>query len=92
MKVFTGKVVSVKMEKTAVVVVARVVTHPIYKKRYRRTKKYHVHDKLGVKVDDEVKFAASKPYSKLKKWKIIEVVDKNSKLKISKPKKKGEGK
>lgn len=73
MKVFTGKVVSIKMEKTATVAVERVVVHPKYKKRFRRTRKYHVHDELGAKIGDEVKFTASKPYSKLKKWKIIKV-------------------
>jgi small subunit ribosomal protein S17 len=75
MKVFTGEVLSVKMTKTATVSVERVVTHPVYKKRYKRSKKYHVHDELGVKVGDKVKFKASKPYSKSKKWKIIEIVD-----------------
>ena len=79
MKVFTGKVVSTKMKDTATVAVERVVVHPIYKKRYRRIKKYHVHDEIGVKVGQEVKFCASKPYSKSKKWKIIEVVDDKSK-------------
>lgn len=74
MKILTGTVVSTKMEKTATVIVERVVVHPLYKKRYRRTKKYHVHDEVGVKVGDNVKFVASKPYSKLKKWKITEIV------------------
>lgn len=74
MKIFTGKVISTKMAKTATVFVWRVVIHPVYKKRFKRSKKYHVHDELGVKVGDEVRFTASKPYSKLKKWKIIEVV------------------
>lgn len=76
MKVFTGRVISKNMKKTATVVVTRVAVHPIYKKRFRKTKKYHVHDEMGVKVGDEVKFVASRPYSKLKKWKIIEVVKK----------------
>jgi small subunit ribosomal protein S17 len=74
MKVFTGRVVSTKMPKTAVVAVERVVVHPVYKKRFRRVKKYHVHDELKVKKGDVVKFVASRPYSKLKKWKIIEIV------------------
>lgn len=74
MKIFTGKVVSTKMEKTATVVVNRIVVHPVYKKRFKRTKKYHVHDEIGVKVGDAVHFVASKPFSKLKKWKITEVI------------------
>lgn len=71
MKIFTGKVISNKMQKTATVAVERVVVHPLYKKRLKKIEKYHVHDETGVKVGQQVKFAASKPYSKLKKWKII---------------------
>ncbi len=74
MKIFTGKVVSTKMDKTATVEVTRVVVHPIYKKRFKRAKKYQVHNELKVKIGDAVRFVASRPYSKLKKWKIIEIV------------------
>ena len=84
MKIFTGKVVSTKMKDTATVAIERVVVHPIYKKRYRRIKKYHVHDEIGVKVGQEVRFCPSKPYSKLKKWKIIEAVKDKSKGKKTK--------
>ena len=84
MKIFTGTVISTKMAKTATVVVERVTVHPIYKKRIKRNKKYHVHDELGVNVGEKVKFVASRPYSKLKKWKIIEVVaDENKARKAS---------
>lgn len=79
MKVFTGKVVSTKMQKTATVEVVRVVPHPLYIKRFRKTKKYHVHDEMGAKEGQTVKFVASKPYSKLKKWKITEIVDNKKK-------------
>lgn len=88
MKIFKGKVISKKMEKTATVVVETVVAHRIYKKRLRRIKKYHVHDEIGVKVGDVVHFVASKPYSKLKKWKIIKVVDGKKKKKKERKKKK----
>lgn len=71
MKIFTGKVIGTKSDKTATVSVERVVIHPLYKKRFRRTDNYLVHDESGVKVGDAVHFAASKPYSKLKKWKIL---------------------
>ncbi len=81
MKIFTGKVVSTKMEKTATVVVNRIVVHPVYKKRLKRTKKYHVHDEIGVKVGDAVHFIASKPFSKLKKWKITEVISDKKQVK-----------
>lgn len=71
MKIFTGKVISKKMENTATVVVERVVMHPVYKKRFKRTKKYHVHDEVGTAVGEVVNFVATKPISKLKKWKIV---------------------
>jgi small subunit ribosomal protein S17 len=74
MKIFTGKVVSLKMDKTATVAVERVIVHPVYKKRYKKTRKYHVQDDFGVKEGEMVKFIACKPYSKLKRWKIIKTV------------------
>lgn len=76
MKIFTGIVISKKMEKTATVVVTRIVAHPVYGKRLKRTKKYHVHDELGTKVGQKVKFVACKPVSKTKRWKVIETVEK----------------
>lgn len=79
MKVFTGKVISTKMDKTATVAVERTLMHRLYRKRFKRTKKYHVHDEMGAKVDQIVNFVASKPYSKLKRWKIIGIVGKNIK-------------
>jgi small subunit ribosomal protein S17 len=80
MKIITGQVISTKMLKTATVAVERTVIHPMYKKRFKRIKKYHVHDELGeAKVGQMVKFVAVRPISKLKKWKIIKIVDKGSK-------------
>lgn len=85
MKIFAGKVISTKMDKTATVTVERLVAHPVYKKRIRRIKKYHVHDELGAKVGDKVNFVNSKPYSRLIKWKIIKIVTQSgSKSKVSK--------
>ncbi len=74
MKIFTGKALSTKMAKTVTVSVTHIVIHPVYKKRQKKSRKYQVHDELGVKVGDMVKFVATKPYSKLKKWKITEVL------------------
>lgn len=70
-KIFTGKVVSTKMAKTATVSVDRVIVHPKYGKRFKRDRKYQVHDEVGVKVGEVVKFVACKPYSKTKKWIIL---------------------
>lgn len=75
MKVFTGKVISKKMDKTLTVAVERMTVHPLYKKRLKRRKKYHVHDEENkAKVGDKVKFRPSKPFSKLKRWKLVEIV------------------
>jgi small subunit ribosomal protein S17 len=76
MRIIIGKVISKLDEKTAKVSVDRVVVHPLYKKRFRRSRGYLVHDEIGVEVGDKVKFSDSKPYSKTKKWKIIERIAK----------------
>jgi len=73
-KIFKGKVVSTKMAKTATVVVERILVHPIYKKRFKRVRKFQVHDELGVKIGDKVSFVTTRPVSKLKKWKIRKVL------------------
>ena len=73
MKIFTGKVISTPSDKTVKVAMARITIHPLYGKRLKRVKKYLVHDEIGAKIGDFVKFVATKPVSKLKKWKILEV-------------------
>lgn len=75
MKIFIGHVIGTKRLKTATVNVENVVIHPLYKKRFRRLRKYSVHDEKGVKVGDIVKFVASKPYSKTVRWNIVEIVE-----------------
>ena len=74
MKIFSGKVIATKMAKTATVAVERIVAHPVYQKRLKKVRKYQVHDELGVTVGQTVRFVACKPISKMKKWKIVEVV------------------
>lgn len=71
MKIFTGKVISTKMKNTATVSVDSTFMHKLYGKRFIKSKKYHVHDEFGSQVGDTVKFVASKPFSKIKKWKIL---------------------
>lgn len=73
---FVGHVIGKKMEKTALVQVERLVTHPLYKKRTRKTKKYKVHDEIGTKIGDKVIFISSKPISKDKRFIIKEIVKK----------------
>jgi small subunit ribosomal protein S17 len=72
MKIFTGKVIATKSLKTATVAVERVVTHPIYAKKMKKTKKYQVHDEKGVKVGQTVNFVETRPISKTKRWRITE--------------------
>ena len=86
MRIFTGKVISKKMAKTATVEVERIVAHALYKKRYKRTKKYQVHDELGTNVGDVVRFSPTKPFSKTKKWGLVEIM-KKGKSKLSESKK-----
>lgn len=73
MKVYEGKVVRKKMNKTATVEIVRIVVHPLYKKRYKRSRIFHVHDELNSSVGQVVKFVDCKPISKLKRWKVIEI-------------------
>jgi len=74
MKYFTGKVVANKMNKTVTVSVTSQKAHPIYLKRIRSSKKFHVDDPIGVKIGDIVKFVEVKPISKTKMWQIKEVL------------------
>lgn len=74
-KTKTGRVVSDKMEKTIVVAVENLVEHPLYKKRVRRTKKFHAHDENGeAHIGDIVRIAETRPISKTKTWRLQEIV------------------
>lgn len=71
-----GKVVSDKMEKTIVVSVDFVRTHPLYNKRMRRTSKFFAHDEAGTcKVGDTVRIEECAPISKRKRWIVREVLE-----------------
>lgn len=74
MKKLNGKVISTKMTISAVVVVSRSWRHPLYKKTVTRSKKYLVHNDLKAKEGDSVIIQESKPISKNKRWKIIEIL------------------
>jgi small subunit ribosomal protein S17 len=76
-KVRIGKVVSNKMQKSIVVAIEKRVAHPIYKKYYRKTKKLVVHDENNQGgVGDLVKVMETRPLSKRKRWRFVEVVEK----------------
>ncbi len=74
-RIMEGVVVSDKMQKTIVVMVERMVEHPLYKKRVKVRKKYKVHDEKEVaKVGDRVRFIETRPLSKEKRWRLLEVL------------------
>ena len=76
-KTRTGKVVSDKMDKTIVVAVEDHVKHPLYKKIVKRTYKLKAHDELNqCNVGDTVKVMETRPLSKDKRWRLVEVVEK----------------
>ena len=74
-----GKVVSTKMNKTVIVEVERLVTHPVYKKRVKKTARFAVHDELSVKEGNVVEIVESKPFSKTKRHIVKAVLNKESK-------------
>jgi len=76
MKTLIGTVISNKMEKTVGVNVDRLWQHPIYKKRIKRSKHYLAHDELGVKEGQLVKIVETRPISRRKCWKVLEVIKK----------------
>ncbi|OGO42444.1 MAG: 30S ribosomal protein S17 [Chloroflexi bacterium RBG_16_58_8] len=70
-----GKVVSDKMDKTVVVAVDTPKHHPLYKKTIRRVVKYYAHDeKNQCKVGDTVRIVETRPTSKLKRWRVAEII------------------
>jgi small subunit ribosomal protein S17 len=71
-----GIVVSDAMEKTIVVKVEVITTHPRYKKVIRRSRKFHAHDENNVaKVGDVVRIVETRPLSKTKNWRLAEVLE-----------------
>jgi len=73
----TGVVVSDKMDKTRVVMVEFLKQHPYYKKTIRKRRKFMVHDENNIsKIGDIVKFIQTRPLSKNKRWKLLEILGK----------------
>jgi small subunit ribosomal protein S17 len=76
-KTMIGTVISDKMDKTVVVAVETRVKHPIYKKTVKRTYKLKAHDEENnCKVGDTVKVMETRPLSKDKRWRVVEIVEK----------------
>ena len=72
-----GRVVSNKMDKSIVVLMERQVQHPVYGKFIKRSKKYHVHDENNeCKIGDKVLLMETRPLSKDKRWRVVEIIEK----------------
>ena len=75
-KVRTGKVTSNKMDKTIVVAIEEHVKHPLYKKVVKRTYKLKAHDENNeCNIGDTVKVMETRPRSKEKRWRLVEIVE-----------------
>lgn len=76
-QVLKGTVKSINMGKTIVVEVYIIKSHPTYRKRYRTSKKYYAHDEENTcGVGDVVTIAETRPVSKLKRWRLLEIIEK----------------
>ena len=76
-KVLVGRVVSDKMDKTIVVAIEDSVKHPLYKKIIKRTVKFKAHDeKNECKAGDRVRIMETRPLSKDKRWRLVEIIEK----------------
>ena len=74
-RVLVGKVVSDKPDKTIIVAVERKIAHPLYKKYYKRTKKFMAHDAINdCKMGDTVRIKECRPLSARKRWELDEVL------------------
>jgi small subunit ribosomal protein S17 len=77
-RTLTGRVVSDKMDKSAVVMVERKVRHPLYGKYIRRSTKMHIHDENNeCRQGDTVTIRQCRPISKTKSWQLLEVVERS---------------
>ena len=75
-KIIVGKVVSDRMEKTAVVQVHRKFAHPVYKKYVSKRVKNKIHDELNdLNVGDTVRIVETRPLSKSKRWRLLEILE-----------------
>lgn len=75
-KVRTGTVVSDRMDKTVVVSVERRLAHPLYGKQVSRQKRYQAHDESNeYQVGDVVRIEETRPLSKLKRWRVLELIE-----------------
>tara|TARA_B100001750_G_C15308868_1_gene496151 strand:- start:313 stop:570 length:258 start_codon:yes stop_codon:yes gene_type:complete len=79
-KELLGIVVSAKMDKTVIVSVNRKIPHPVYKKFINKAKRFYAHDPKNLcSIGDGVRISESRPMSKMKRWKVLEILQKGEK-------------
>lgn len=77
----TGTVLDSPTDKTAIVAVQRTVLHPLYRKQVKKTRKFYAHDERNeCRAGDRVVIVASRPMSKLKRWRVREIVERAKEL------------
>lgn len=77
-KIYTGKVISDKMDKTVVVTVTRLYQHPDYKKTVKKITKFMAHDEGNIcKVGDTVRIIETRPLSKNKRWAVVDILERS---------------
>jgi small subunit ribosomal protein S17 len=82
-KIRTGRVISDKMDKTVVVVVGSLTRHSLYKKVIRHTSKFKAHDQTNAcKVGDVVKIVETRPLSKGKRWRVVEIISRKEVVEV----------
>lgn len=78
-KMFEGKVVSDRMQKTVVVAVDVPKRHPVYKKAVRNTRRFKARNEVDAKIGDVVRIEESKPFSKEVTWQVVEILESETK-------------
>ena len=73
-----GVVTTAKMQKSVVVAVERLVRHSFYRKTIRRTSRFMAHDELGARAGDRVRIVEARPLSRLKRWRVAEILERAS--------------
>jgi len=76
-KTKVGRVLSNNMEKSVVIKVEYLVSHPLYQKRIKKSSKFMAHDEKNVcSIGDKIKIAETRPLSKRKRWRVVEILEK----------------
>ena len=75
-----GTVVKAKMAKTVVVGVERLIHHELYRKTIKRTSTFMAHDEKGAKQGDRVRIVETRPLSKMKRWRVEEIIGRNARV------------